>query len=408
VVEIWLPYGKSEIPVRVPEERLVEILKPAKVESPPDYGQAAQAAFESSGSLLESAKAGRTCIVLGASSEVRLSTILIQGLVEKLLQVGAQQSSITLLRTPDAPELDSTSLGEVKVLVHNPISADTVPVKAKAYDFLPSVNSAFAEANTRILVGELKPHHFLGYSGLADIVFPGLASQNSAAGELSGRREVKVSQLHTERLEITASFNNLYAVGYVLGADQSGAKVVLSSFGNCISELKEAVIDVCSRSIERAADVVVMSAGGFPADSSLSTAVETLPAALPALKKAGVIIFAAECRLGHGDTSFFAWSAEHKEPRYLEARLKHFFNYDGSKAAFLSRTLEDHRIYLVSTVPDHYVESTFSMRAASTVNSALDTVNRSIGRDSTISVIPDASRILLTKAASPSVTIDSH
>lgn len=395
MVEIWLPYGESEIPARVPEERLVDILKASAAESRPNPEQEMNLAIESCGELFDLAKrSGRVCIVLGSSSDRQLTTIITESLLRRLLQAGVEESSITILRTPDAPEIDVTAIRGINVTLHDPISANTVPVKDKTYDFLPSVSSVFVEADARILVGELKPHHFLEYSGLPDVVFPGLASQNSAAGELSGRREVRVSQLHAERVQIANAFSNLYALGFVLGADRSTVRIVLKSFDNCLNELKETVRRVCSKRVERAADVVVMSAGGYPMDASLLTAVETLPAAIPALKRNGVIILAAECRLGHGDAAFYAWCAEHKEPRYLEARLKHTFNYDGFKAAFLSRTLEDHRIYLVSTVPDHYVQNIFGMRAASTVNSALETVNRSVGHSSTISVIPDASRII--------------
>jgi nickel-dependent lactate racemase len=74
--------------------------------------------------------------------------------------------------------------------------------------------------------------------------------------------------------------------------------------------------------------------------------------------------------------------------------LKRNFNYEGYKATFLLRTLEKHRLYLVSTIPDHYVENTFRMRPAVTVNSALQSVQRTLGSNSTISVIPNASRII--------------
>ena len=104
-------------------------------------------------------------------------------------------------------------------------------------------------------------------------------------------------------------------------------------------------------------------------------------------------------RKGHGDTEFYDWSAEKKQPHHLEARLRHNFNYNGYKAAFLRRLLDSHRVYLVSTMPDHYVENVFGMRASRTVNAALQTAQRTLGSESTISVIPDASRVILRQAA---------
>jgi nickel-dependent lactate racemase len=136
-----------------------------------------------------------------------------------------------------------------------------------------------------------------------------------------------------------------------------------------------------------------MSVGGTPFDATLARAVETFPAGINVVKRDGVLVVAAECGEGHGGTQFYEWSAEHKEPRYLESRLRHRFSYDGFKASFLERILQTHRVYLVSTIPDHFVENVFGMRPAVTVNAALQTAQRAHGSDSTISVIPNASRV---------------
>jgi nickel-dependent lactate racemase len=401
VVEIWLPYGASEVPARIPEERLVDILKPKKSENHSDPAEETTRLIESNREFLDAAKgAERICLVLGPSSNRQLASTLVSTLVEGLKAGGVSPSSITILQTREAPELDQTLLGDVRIVLHNPVSSTVVPVKDSKYDFPLSLDSTFTEADFRILLGELKPHHFLGYSGLCDIVFPGLASRESAMSQLSDRKQAEVSDLYMERVNVANSFRNLFALGFVLDADLSPVKITLGSFQGCLRDLAKVVQDVCLRKVERAADIVVMSAGGKPSDESLLTAADTLPAAVPALKRDGVLILAAECPSGHGNTEFYQWCAEHKEPRYLEARLKHNFNYHGFKAAFLLRTLENHRIYLVSTIPDHYVQDVFGMRAAPTINSALQTVQRSLGSDSKISVIPDATRVTLTRAES--------
>jgi len=149
-----------------------------------------------------------------------------------------------------------------------------------------------------------------------------------------------------------------------------------------------------TRDIPKLADIVVMSAGGTPDDESLLQAIETFPTGIGALKRNGALIIAAECGKGHGDTEFYEWTVERKQPHHLEARLRHNFNYDGFKAVYLSRALDSHRIYLVSTIPDYYVENVFGMRASRTVNAALQTAQRALGAESKISVIPDASRLI--------------
>lgn len=401
MVEIWLPYGSSEIPARIPEERLIDIMKPQKTAEISDPSTEVRRLAESHQKFIEAVKAAQhTCIVLGESTNTELASQATKTLLDSLFSAGIQQDTITVVRIENAPEPDPSLAGNVKVVSHDPLSSSTIPVQGSMFEFPISMNSIFAEANLRILLGEIKPHNFLGYSGLSDIVFPGLVSRNSALCELSDRKGMTVSDLQKGRFKFVQSFTNLFALGFVLNADLAPAKLAFGGFEDCLKELQTTVQSVCVNKVQKAADIVVMSAGGRPVDKSLLNAVETLPTALPALKKDGVIIVAAECSSGHGNTEFYEWCAEHKEPRYLEARLKHSFNYNGFKAAFLLRTLEDHRIYLVSTIPDHYVENVFRMRPASTVNSALQTVQRTLGSDSTISVIPDASRVIPVKETS--------
>ncbi len=401
MVEIWLPYGSSDIPARVPEERLVDILKPHPREIDIDPVKETKRLIESNQAFQDAAKnAKRICIVPGSNSITQLTSSLTQTVLESLVAIGIPPSSVTLLRTASAPNPNPTLLGDTRTILHDPLSSTVTPIIDLKCNFPVSLNSTFAEADMSIVIGELKPHSFLSYCGLSDTIFPGLASQDSVRSHLSDRKGGVVSDLIRERVEIANSFRNLFSLGFVLDANLVPAKISLGPFQTCFEDLKGVVQAVSSVSISRAADVVIVSAGGKPMDESLLTAAEILPTAIPALKKDGVLIVVAECPLGHGDTEFYEWCAERKEPRYLEARLRHNFNYDGFKAVSLLRILERHRIYLVSTMPDHYVETVFGLRAASTVNAALQTVQRSIGSSSTISVIPDASRIILSQAQS--------
>jgi nickel-dependent lactate racemase len=204
-------------------------------------------------------------------------------------------------------------------------------------------------------------------------------------------------------MKVAKAVQNAFAFGFVHDVDLKACRLSMGQFPSCMDELKDSAKKMCSTQVEKTADIVVMGAGGLPIDETLVRVVETLPSGLTVAGRNGVLIVAAECSLGHGGASFYDWCAERKEPRYLESRLRHKFNYAGWKAAFLLRALEGHKIYLVSTIPDHYVEDVFGMRAAKTVNSALQTVERSLGSDSKVSVIPDASHTIPSLLSAPLV-----
>jgi nickel-dependent lactate racemase len=203
-----------------------------------------------------------------------------------------------------------------------------------------------------------------------------------------------VGDLYKERVQAGMSVENLFVFGFVLAGDLSPAQITCGTLAQCLDSLEKGVEDTFTKNFSKKADVVVIGSGGRPTDDSLARAVETLPAGLSALKKNGSLIVAAECENGHGDGEFYEWSAGGKEARYLEARLRRRLNYSGFKASLLRRTLDAHRVHLVSTIPDHYVENVFKMRAARSINAALQTVQRVQGSDATISVIPNGSRVI--------------
>lgn len=378
----------------MPEERLIDIFNTQKPTSLPDPLAETKKLVDTNEHFQTQVKeAERICISIGPCGNTQLTVDLVRVLHETLIR--NSHASCTILYTQGALELDSNLFPEMKIEHHHPQSSPTIPVENFNGVFSPQLNAEFLNADLKIIVGELKPHPFLQYSGLCDIVFPGLASESSALNHITQRTDFSVSDLHKERLQITASAGDIFALGTILDSEGSPLQVAFGSLPESMLTLEKGMQTASSRVVAKAADIVVISAGGMPQDELLLEAIEMFPVGIAALKRNGALIVAAECGKGHGDTEFYEWCAEKKEARHLETRLRHHFNYNGFKAAFLRRTLDTHRVYLVSTISDYYVENVFGMRAAPTVNAALQTAQRAIGSQSTISVIPDAGRVIL-------------
>ena len=393
MVEVWLPYGTSEIPARVPAERLVDILRPEKQSGLQEYVTEARQVIESDESLSRAANdSKRTCIALGRCGSQQLMVELGRLVLEFLAR--KSNCPVVILRTQDAPKLDSEVFGQTTIVNHDPQSSETVPLPTFNGSFPLQLNSDFANADLKIVIGELKPNHLLRFEGVSDIILPGLASAASVSNHFSDRQGLVMGDLYKERVQAALSVENLFALGFVLADDLTPAQINCGPFAPSLENLEKGVEDTFTRNFTKRADIVIIGSGGRPTDDSLARAVEILPAGLGALKKNGSLILAAECEGGHGDGKFYEWSAEGKEVRYLDARLRRRLNYNGFKASLLRRALDAHRIYLVSTIPDHYVENIFKMRAARTINAALQTVQRVQGSDATISVIPDGSRVI--------------
>ena len=391
VMEIWFPYGVSEVPVRVPDENLVDILQPRQVENPSSIS------FDSVilDDVVAAAKiADRIVVVAGESRNQETSSGAINYLIGRLTQVGISLGSLTILRAIKAAEISGTS-SEVQVVTHSPHTSTTTLLD-QSTDFAPSINSLIGGNTLTVVVGELRLNHILGISGLCDAIFPGLASEASAHQQLIRNKPMDPHDIVKERVELTSNIPNVYGLGYVLGSELTPIEIYLGKFNETVEKLSATLRRVSTTQASRSADIVAMSVGGSPLDESLLTAVESFPAGLSILKRNGALIVAAECSAGLGGTDFYAWAKEQKEARHLETRLRHRFNYYGWKAAYLLRALNNHRIYLVSTIPDHHLEHTFGLKPAKTMNAAVQAAQRALGSDASISVVPNASLVVPT------------
>ena len=395
-MEIWLPYGQSEVPVRIPDENLVDILQPRQPEN-------AALNFEniSTDELTNIAKgADRICIVAGESRNQLAISDAIRFLINRLSRDGVAIGSLTVLRSLRASSITGLPSG-VQVVSHSPRTSATTSIGQSA-DFAISINNLVAGNTLAVVVGELRLNHLLGFSGLCDAIFPGLASEKSAQEQLVRNKPMDPHDLVKERLEIASSLPNIYGLGFVLGPELAPVEIVHDTFNKTVEKLAATIRHISTVQASKSADIVVMSAGGVPLDESLLTAIESLPPGLSILKRNGALIIAAECSLGHGGTDFYSWAKEQKEARHLETRLRHHFNFHGWKAAYLLRALNNHRIYLASTIPDHHLEHTFGLKPAKTMNGAVQAAQRALGSGASISIIPNASLVI------PTITQSTH
>src|SRR5208283_2116354 len=263
-MEIWLPYGLSEIPVRIPDENLVDILQQRQPEQPPSIN------FENIDldELITTARSSdRVCIVVGESRSKETITNAVKFLINRLNREGVAPSSLTIVRSSKSPAIEGLP-SEVRVVNHSPHTSATTTVSQSA-DFAPSINSLVIGNTLTIVVGELRLNHFTGFSGLCDTIFPGLASEKSAQDQLTRNKPMDPHDLVNERLEVASSLQNIYGLGFVLNSELAPTELTLDKFSETVAKLSGTIRRVSAIQASRAADIVVVSAGGMPLDESL-------------------------------------------------------------------------------------------------------------------------------------------
>jgi lactate racemase len=111
-------------------------------------------------------------------------------------------------------------------------------------------------------------------------------------------------------------------------------------------------LDTCGLvTIEHPADVVIVSAGGYPKDLNLYQAQKALDNARPIVSPGGLIVLVAECSEGMGNRTFEQWMRMPGGPEAIIAQIQREFVLGGHKAAAVAMTMRQARIAVVSAMP---------------------------------------------------------
>jgi nickel-dependent lactate racemase len=141
------------------------------------------------------------------------------------------------------------------------------------------------------------------------------------------------------------------------------------------------------------ADVVLVSAGGWPKDINLYQAQKALDNASHAVRDGGSIVLVAECREGLGNSTFEAWMRAARSPDDLLSRIRHEFVLGGHKAAAIAAVEKRSQVHLVSALP-HDVVRICGMIPHTDVAAALAAAMADAGPGATVLVMPEGGSVL--------------
>ncbi len=263
-----------------------------------------------------------------------------------------------------------------------------------------NISNPVVEANIRICTGNIEYHYFAGYSGGAKAIMPGAADyetiksnhgfqldKNAQTGKLEGNPVREDIEEVAEKLRIS----------FILNVVLNENKQILQAFAGHHLKAHRVGCEYLDRlyrvDVPELADIVVVSAGGYPKDINLYQAQKALDNASHAVKPGGIIILVAKCDEGYGNDTFAQWIKEADTPRHLEERLKHTFVLGGHKAAAIARVVKRAEVFMVTAMAKPDVEATFFTKKP-TVQKALEDALSIAGDGAKVLVIPQGGSIL--------------
>ena len=326
-MDIKLAYGKIGIDLTLPDDANITLVEPKFAPALPDPVAALRRALQHP---LESAplrdlvsSADRVAIVFSDITRPTPNHLLIPAILAELPHVPPEHIILcNALGThrPNTLEELSRLLGvevaqRYRIEQNNafdPATQTYLGKTSRGHDLW--INTAYLEADVKILTGFIEPHFFAGFSGGPKAVMPGMAGQRTVLGNHDARmigdpnatwgitwgnpiwEECREAALKTSpTFLLNVSLNRNKHITGVFAGDLDAAHTAGIQF----------VRETAMVPVTAPFDIVITTNSGYPLDMNLYQAVKGMSAAAQVVCDGGAIIIASECSDGIPDHGLY-------------------------------------------------------------------------------------------------------
>jgi nickel-dependent lactate racemase len=420
MVDVWLPYGKTDVCVRVPARNLLGSVNPVQKSGVSDPKVEIERALKEPIGVMQLSEIAKpeSKVAILVDDDVtcqNLNDIMILSVLSELNVAGVKDENVSIIFGFDTnnnvsvkpeecpPFLSEEVLKRVKIVKHDVKAKDLVFVgTTKSHGNKVFLNRDFVEADIKVVLGSsVNVHYYAGYSGGRKSLLSGACGvetiQHNSALMLDSNAKagvLKDNPVHEDMTEIARLAKVSFIVNAVVNSKGELVKVFAGGLELAFLEAVKLVDEMYKVNVDRRADIVVVSAGGSPVDVSLSQAYKAVDNVLDVVKRGGVIVLVAECSKGHGNQVFYDWMTRLTDLKSTEKEIKRNFAMGGHKAYYLLKVLQNHPVILVSSLPDYYATNVFKLKTARAVNDALTEAFKLAGSASRVWTIPAGSYTL--------------
>lgn len=372
LVNVAIPCGRGALPVSVPKERLLGIVRnrPSRKIAP---RRAIAAAVGRLGPAIAALRGADVLLVVSDLTRHAHVKEIVPPLLAALRNAGARVEIIvgTGLHKPHAPAQLAMLLGEstvrrYSVLSHRQVPADLIRYGKTSAGVPRVLNKAIASRDAVITIGVIEPHLYAGYSGGVKTVAVGLA------GEASINVTHGVKYLDDPTVRLGSAEGNAFqetlreivsgvvprwlAVNVVNDPDGNLVRVFSGTVADVYREGVRFAKGVFETSVRREAGIVICGIG-HPKDVNLYQASRAMNYLLdverPIVRKNGVIIIAAELPDGVGEgiseKRFGAELAAMSSPQDFMRRAKRHGCVAGAHRTYMvARAMAEHAVVFVT------------------------------------------------------------
>lgn len=369
-MEVTLKYGSGYKTITFPESADVTVMQAGEVPEVADPVKALMDGFDSpiNATSLESRPAPAS-VAIAVPDETRPVPlkVLLPPLLERIRKaypdLAPKNISVVvgggLHPAPDEEQLSRILPEDMQgctVVPHDALSSPMTSFGTTSRGTPVEVNAAFGEAELKIVIGQIDPHQFAGFTGGSKGVTIGCASKPMIENNhsLMSDPEARVGNILSNpvRQDLNESGEMIgidIAVNVVMNPAKKPVALLVGNPVDCLMQGHKTTAAVYGLAIDKEYDIVIASCGGTPKDICLYQAQKGLNMASQCARKGGHIMLLAACPQGIGDDHYHDYV---KKFPCAYSQLKEFkekgFRMGAHKAFLFSRSITNFDVAVVS------------------------------------------------------------
>ncbi len=395
---VELPYGRGAVQAQVPDHLSVEILQPPRAEPAVDPRYEVEKALEAplgdAELPVDRSGSADTTVAIAVNDKTRPvpHSVLLPPLLRALESRGVRRENISLIiATGTHPVMNESEYRDIlpdevvdhyRVLCHDAFDDGGLSRLGHTSRGTPcTLNRVYADADYRIVVGNIEPHQFMGFSGGVKSAAIGLAGAETVNANHVLMREdasrLGVFDDNPARSDVE-ELGSLVGIDFALNAVLTGDKRIVSVFAGepaavMVRGIPE-VLELCTVPVAVPYDAMLISPGGYPKDINVYQSQKGLAHAAAASRPDAPFVLAAACPDGSGSRHYEEWVASRESHRAVLADFTTMeFEVGPHKAYQVARDVSGRELRLVTEMSEDLSRRLLFVKAGS-FQSAVDEI----------------------------------
>ena len=410
-MRIAIPYGQSQLAADLPDAYTIERILPRQQAAAPDPAALVRDAVYNPLGDVAPPRAGQSvAIAINDATRPVPHEVLLPPLLGGLRRAGVADVDLTfIIATGAHPGLAPDEFSAIlppgiaaayRVICHDASDeANLTFLGETARGTSVTINSAFMAADYRIVIGNIEPHQFQGFSGgvkSAAIGLAGLRTINQNHAMMShplaklGIYDENPARQDVE--EIGRMIGIDFAVNAILNPDKA---IVAVLAGDPFAVMQAGIPQVKAlyeAPVAAPFDLMIASPGGHPKDINVYQSQKGLAHAASVTKTGGWLILCAACPQGSGSADYESWMTQPRIRSHgdvLEIFKREGFRLGAHKAFQVARDAARLRTALVSELDEEFLRRLL-LHPALDLQTAVDRALAQLPGDARIGVMPYA------------------